>query len=131
MLLAGQAFGDIAHLPSIPRNMKEKKAHSLLLQFLNEQGIRGGYANYWLSYQLTFESQEKIILAPYQSEDRYPPYTRYVNQLDKAAYLFRDNQAPEEFETGLKQKNVSYEKFRLDPFWVFVVDRHLKSEIGS
>ena len=129
MLLAGQAFGNIYHLRSIPPNLKERTAHPLLLRFLNERGIRGGYANYWLSYQLTFESQEKIILAPYQSEDRYPSYTRYVNQLDKAAYLFRDSQAPEDFETGLKRKSISYEKFRIDPFWVFVIDRHLKSEI--
>lgn len=129
MLLAGQAFGNIVHLRSIPPNLKERAAHSLLLQFLDKQGIRGGYANYWLSYQLTFESQEKIILAPYQSEDRYPAYTHYVNQLDKAAYLFRDSQAPEEFEAGLKLKSVSYEKFRIDPFWVFVIDRRFKSEI--
>jgi hypothetical protein len=49
---------------------------------LKRDGIRGGYADYWTSYKLTFLSKEEIIIAPINGLDRYPRYTDYVRSLD-------------------------------------------------
>jgi 4-amino-4-deoxy-L-arabinose transferase-like glycosyltransferase len=52
-----------------------------IIACLNEHGIRGGYADYWTSYKLTFLSNEAIIFAPISGVDRYPAYTEFVRAL--------------------------------------------------
>jgi hypothetical protein len=47
---------------------------------LRQSGSRGAFAGYWLSYKLTFLSDEQLIVAPTES-DRYPPYTAFVDSL--------------------------------------------------
>ena len=51
------------------------------LECLTRNGIRGGYAEYWTAYKLTFLAQEEIIIAPTDGIDRYPRYTEYVGAL--------------------------------------------------
>ena len=48
---------------------------------LPRKGIRGGYAEYWTAYKLTFVAQEAIIIAPVDGVDRYPRYTEFVRAL--------------------------------------------------
>jgi hypothetical protein len=48
---------------------------------LKRRGIRGGFAEYWTAYKLTFVAQEEIIIAPTDGIDRYPRYTEYVRAL--------------------------------------------------
>jgi hypothetical protein len=48
---------------------------------LRRNGIRGGYAEYWTAYKLTFLAQESIVVAPTDGIDRYPKYTEYVRAL--------------------------------------------------
>lgn len=52
-----------------------------ILDCLKRNGIRGGYADYWTAYRLTFIAQEEIIVAPTDGIDRYPRYTEYVRSL--------------------------------------------------
>ena len=49
--------------------------------------VRDAYANYWIAYRLTFESDEATIATPL-SDDRYPPYPRVVASSADPAYLF-------------------------------------------
>lgn len=51
------------------------------IECLKRNGIRGGYAEYWTAYKLTFVAQEEIVIAPIDGIDRYPPYTEYVRSL--------------------------------------------------
>jgi len=48
---------------------------------LTRNGIRGGYAEYWTAYKLTFLAEERIIIAPTDGIDRYPTYTDFVRSL--------------------------------------------------
>ena len=48
---------------------------------LRRNGIRGGYAEYWTAYKLTFLAREEIIIAPTDGIDRYPRHTEYVRSL--------------------------------------------------
>jgi len=52
-----------------------------LIECLTRNGIRGGYAEYWTSYKLTFLAGEAIIIAPSDGVDRYPRYTDFVRSL--------------------------------------------------
>ena len=52
---------------------------------LRASGIRGGYADYWVSYKLTFLSDEQLIIAPATGVNRYTPYSQFVAALDETA----------------------------------------------
>jgi len=54
---------------------------------LTRNGIRGGYAEYWTAYKLTFLAQERIIIAPTDGIDRYPTYTKFVRSLPSQARI--------------------------------------------
>ena len=56
---------------------------------LKRNGIRGGYAEYWTAYKLTFLAQESIVIAPTDGIDRYPRYTEYVRALPDEARMDR------------------------------------------
>jgi hypothetical protein len=56
-----------------------------ILACLERSGTRAGFADYWLSYKLTFLSGERIIIAPTTGVDRYPPYTEYARLQRHAA----------------------------------------------
>jgi len=47
---------------------------------LRASRLRGGFADYWLSYKVTFLTDEQIIVAPITA-DRYPPYADFVRSL--------------------------------------------------
>jgi len=47
---------------------------------LDSEGARGAFADYWLSYKVTFLTRERLVVAPL-TDDRYPPMTAYVRDL--------------------------------------------------
>ncbi len=57
------------------------------LECLKRNGLRGGYAEYWTAYKLTFLAQESIVIAPTDGIDRYPKYTEYVRSLPDEARM--------------------------------------------
>ncbi len=48
---------------------RKNNSYNQLITFLNEKGITRAYANYWISYPITFISKENIIVAPYKFRD--------------------------------------------------------------
>jgi hypothetical protein len=71
-----------------------------LEQYLQQQGVRVGYADYWLSYTLDFLTQERLVIAPYNGIDRYPPYTEQVGRAPVRAFIFWHADLPPELRTG-------------------------------
>jgi hypothetical protein len=60
---------------------------------LDARGARAAYADYWVSYKVTFLSGERIIVAPTTGVDRYPRYTEFVAQSGRPVpTLVRDPQ---------------------------------------
>jgi hypothetical protein len=49
-----------------------------IMRCLDEAGARTAYADYWISYKVTFLSGERIVVSPNRGLDRYPPYTAQV-----------------------------------------------------
>jgi 4-amino-4-deoxy-L-arabinose transferase-like glycosyltransferase len=75
----------------------DTRALPRLIAFLREHGETRGYANYWVSYPLAFESGEELVFAPllpYHPDFRYTPrdnrYPAYAEQAEaslRAAYI--------------------------------------------
>lgn len=78
-----------------------------LLTFLEDQNIKAGYSNYWVSYPLAFLSEEQIIFSPRlpyhqdfrytDRDDRYLPYTEQVESSDQIAYIVTRHPALEDY----------------------------------
>ena len=49
-----------------------------IVDCLKGSRVRVARADYWLSYKLTFLTGERVIVAPTNGVDRYPPYTAAV-----------------------------------------------------
>lgn len=101
-----------------------------LMQFLRETGETRGYSNYWVSYPLAFLSKEEIIFSPrlpyhvdlrYTSrDDRYPQYTRMVQESEKTAYITTFNPALDaKIEQKFTQLGISWKEKMVGDYRVY------------
>jgi hypothetical protein len=58
------------------RRLEPDRESPAIIACLDRAGVRAARAGYWLSYKLTFLTGERIIVAPTDGVDRYPPYSR-------------------------------------------------------
>jgi hypothetical protein len=66
------------------RQLPDDVQSRALIACLERAGVRVASADYWLSYKLTFLSDERLIVAPDGTVDRYPPYTDQVRSHPEA-----------------------------------------------
>ncbi|MHB8055926.1 MAG: hypothetical protein ACYDH3_11835, partial [Candidatus Aminicenantales bacterium] len=59
------------------RNHQSPSRYERIADKLTAEKIRGGYADYWTSYSLTFLAGEKIIVTPLSGKERRPPYASF------------------------------------------------------
>jgi hypothetical protein len=99
----------------------------MLGEFLREQKITHGAAEYWLSYRLSLLFEENPILAPLDvGQDRYAPYRAEFDAAKRIAAVFHPNEPramPEPYEAELKARGARYERAQVGNWIVFLVDR--------
>jgi hypothetical protein len=66
-----------------------------LEEMLSEVQVTAGYGDYWTVYALDFLLEERVILAPYNGMDRYPPYTAHVAAQPRIALILSAPLLPE------------------------------------
>ncbi len=106
---------------SAPSNTKD---YSALQQYLEDNNFTRGYANFWLTYKLTFLTDEQIILSPIHGVDRYTPYTHQIVEDTNQFYLFDyDDKEQKEmcdiFEQTIKSASIFYKKDLFNEFVIF------------
>jgi len=132
LLILNNAYANFDFIHNLPTRENLQNGYRETLRFLKDESIQGGYANYWSSYMLTFESKESIIIAPYKSLDRYPSYTKFVNELNRVAYIFsKSDGSVDPFVNTLKQNGIRFESRSIEPFRIYVIDRTAQSELGK
>ena len=60
------------------RELAPDTRSAALIECLDRNGVKAAFADYWISYKLTFLTGERIIVAPRNGVDRYPFYTAQV-----------------------------------------------------
>ena len=60
------------------RELRPDTQSGAIINCLDRAGVSAAFADYWLSYKLTFLTGERIVVAPNNGIDRYPPYTARV-----------------------------------------------------
>ena len=71
------------------RRLEPDRDAQAIVSCLERSGVRAAYADYWLSYKLTFLTGERVIVAPTNGADRYPPYTAIVRAQPSAPTIAR------------------------------------------
>ena len=71
------------------RRLQPDREARAIIDCLDAAGARAAYADYWLSYKLTFLTGERIIVAPVNGVDRYPRYTAFVEAQPDAVTIER------------------------------------------
>lgn len=66
-----------------------------VIAYLERHRVQGAYSWYWAAYKATALSGERLIVAPMDDWDRFPPYTHYVDRLERVAYIFQDTEDPQ------------------------------------
>jgi 4-amino-4-deoxy-L-arabinose transferase-like glycosyltransferase len=128
VVIGAQAWGNLLLVrawndPRIVGKTLDLPDTSQLFAFLKERGIRHAYAHLWLSYRMTFESQERFICSePYNQ--RYPGReVKFIDQVQAAAnvaYIHHDTlRLPDDFEDNLKAIGGSYSKIQGYSFTVY------------
>lgn len=69
------------------QNHRSPSRYELIAHDLTKEKVKGGYADYWTAYYLTFLTQEEIILAPTTGKERYLPYLKFVQSLNEVVLL--------------------------------------------
>jgi hypothetical protein len=57
------------------RQLKPDVQSWSIIDCLDRQGVHAAFGDYWVGYKVTFLTGERIIVAPENGVDRYPPYT--------------------------------------------------------
>jgi hypothetical protein len=65
------------------RTLEPDRDAAALIECLDRSGIRAAYADYWLSYKLTFLTRERIVVVPTRG-DRYEPMAAHVRAVRSA-----------------------------------------------
>jgi Dolichyl-phosphate-mannose-protein mannosyltransferase len=86
-----------------------------LIDRLERDGVEHVFANYWLAYRISFESDERVI-ATSTGHVRYEPHDRAVRSDPLAAYVFFAG-APDE------RPREGYRRIREGPFAIYVPRR--------
>ena len=60
------------------RQLRPDTQTAAIIECLERNNVKAAFADYWLSYKLTFLTGERIIVAPDTGVDRYPSYTAHV-----------------------------------------------------
>ena len=100
---------------------------SVIVPVFNEKEASRAYANYWISYPVTFISKESIIVAPYKSRDRYPRYTEILREETTPSYIFYiyDRKMGQLEESGELDSSAVYNKEEVGPYIVYYVPKNI------
>jgi len=82
-----------------------------LINYLKSINAKGGYASFWLGYEITFRTNESIIIYPLWGRDKYPQYFNYVISLKNPFYIYHIGETYlKNFESKLKKDRVRHSK---------------------
>jgi hypothetical protein len=94
---------------------------------LRELGVRGGAAQYWVAYRLTYLFEENPILVPLDaSEGRYAPYIPLVSSESRLAFVFHPDEPraqPGDVASRLRRQGLIPQTDRVGRYAVLLVDR--------
>jgi hypothetical protein len=76
---------------------------------LDAKGITDVFADYWVAYRITYDTNEHIIAAPTAGSDRYQPYHDRVRAASRSAWVVEPGTQLAAFTGALDSQQIAYE----------------------
>ena len=115
-----EPYADSVH---VPRHLGP------LMAVLERERVSRVFANYWVAYRLTFETDEDVIATPSTGARRYQPHEDLVRQAPAPAWVFvRGERTMPRFRTELRRIGVPYRATTTREFVVFLPARRVVPE---
>jgi hypothetical protein len=96
-----------------------------LIDFLEKEDLKGGYAGYDQAYRLSFYSGQRLKFMPLEGMMRTPHYKSFIDSLDRKAVLLTSDDATHDAIRGLALAKKTKKIKRFGPYQIYVVDRSL------
>jgi len=103
-----------------------------LVEVLDREGVDNVVAGYWVAYKLTWETEERILASPVDS-NRYPPYMEEIRRAERVAYVYnlseqsqKDN--AEAMRITLNERGLAYEEIPAKGYAVIIPDEVVTPE---
>ena len=101
-----------------------------LIGFLEQNGERHGYSNYWVAYPLAFNTNEELIFVPRlpyhpdfrytERDDRYLPYDEIVETSPRVAYITTNNpDLDEHLRASFATLGITWSEERMGDYRIF------------
>lgn len=90
-----------------------------VLDLLSETGTTRALADDWLGRRITFESNERVIVAPVDRESRYPPFEEAVRRSPHPARIFLAG-TDEDADARADLERRGYQRLTREGFVVYV-----------
>jgi len=129
VVLVAQVYGNVLlarawNNPALVAGPLELPDTRPLIRFFQEAGIRHAYAHYWLSYRLTYETQESIIVSePYNERFAGKPvkFLGVVGAAENVAFITHPTLGikADDFEALLRGIGGAWQKTNINCFTVF------------
>jgi hypothetical protein len=108
----------------------DNRSDSALISFLLDHNGARGYSNYWVTYRIAFQSDERVVLAarlPFKEDFVYSPrdagYAPYNHMADSSpTVVYVTSQHPRLdalLRERLASRNVTFEETQIGPYHVF------------
>jgi len=93
------------------------------------EGVTHAFADYWLAYRILFETDERLVLSPYQY-DRRSGYTTEVRAGPRSVYVFAEG-APDQARvvSAAQEQSLSFRTVEAGEYVLYVVDGQLYPEV--
>jgi hypothetical protein len=78
-------------------------------QLLDAMGITDVFADYWVAYRITYDTNERIVAAPSAGSDRYQPYHDRVRAAPRSAWVVEPGTQLTALTGALDVQQIAYE----------------------
>jgi 4-amino-4-deoxy-L-arabinose transferase-like glycosyltransferase len=100
-----------------------------VVRTLERERVSRVFANYWIAYRLSFETDEHVIATPSTGARRYQPYEAAVRGARAPAWVFVDGQVSiRHFVAEMRRIAVPYRRVETRDFVVFLPARRVVPE---
>ncbi len=123
-LVAGQLFGLARQDPSlmlgISAGQRVARHNDKLLALLDKLGVTSIYTDYWVSYRLVFESEERVRAKPFGHVvvERVPAMSAAVDADPNPAFVLLGD-AASGFRAALERRGLAFRERAAGPYRVF------------
>lgn len=95
---------------------------------LEQRGITHAFADYWIAFRISYETDERIMVAPSSGSDRYHSYLAWAWVEERSAWIVQQGAQLNALRGALEARGIRYEVVAAGDVAVVLPDRPVMPE---